>query len=401
MLANDTIGTGPRLQFLTEDDSLNDRIEHDFLRWSAAVSLPEKLRLMRIARCQDGESFAMFQTNPKNRNEVKLDLVVIEADRIADYSGGVIDPYNIDGVLLDKFGNPTAYKVVLENGWTSVVPTYAEAATIPAQRMIHIYRMDRPGLHRGVPELTAALPLFRMLRQYNLAVLSAAQAAADFAAVLYTDTMADDLGSAYDDSGVAVSPMDRINLQRNTMMTLPAGWKMDQLDPKHPSDNHSDFIKGVLGEIARCVCGTYGIVSGDFSGYNYASGRLDSQVYHKAITVDRSLWEHVALDRIFHEWLREYRLIHPEVNIEEYPDFEWFWDGFPHVDPMKEANAEQVRLGDKTTTYAEVFAKQGKDWRSEFRQMAKEQAEAKRLGLVLNPEKATGASNVPEEEIEE
>ena len=70
MLANDTIGTGPRLQFLTEDDSLNDRIEHDFLRWSAAVSLPEKLRLMRIARCQDGESFAMFQTNPKKLKEL-------------------------------------------------------------------------------------------------------------------------------------------------------------------------------------------------------------------------------------------------------------------------------------------------------------------------------------------
>jgi len=58
-LANDVIGTGPRLQLLTEDADANRRIEQEFARWAKAVSLAEKLRTMRMARAQDGEAFAI------------------------------------------------------------------------------------------------------------------------------------------------------------------------------------------------------------------------------------------------------------------------------------------------------------------------------------------------------
>ncbi len=56
--------------------------------------------------------------------------------------------------------------------------------------MIHYFRADRPGQSRGIPEITPALPLFAQLRRYTLAVLAAAETAADFAAVLYTDAPA-------------------------------------------------------------------------------------------------------------------------------------------------------------------------------------------------------------------
>jgi len=35
-LVNDTIGTGPRLQMLTDDDDLNRDIEREFSAWSRA-----------------------------------------------------------------------------------------------------------------------------------------------------------------------------------------------------------------------------------------------------------------------------------------------------------------------------------------------------------------------------
>ncbi|MFN7022310.1 MAG: phage portal protein, partial [Phycisphaerales bacterium] len=49
-LANDVVGTGPRLQLLTEDDDANERIEQAFAAWARAVGLPEALRTMRMAR---------------------------------------------------------------------------------------------------------------------------------------------------------------------------------------------------------------------------------------------------------------------------------------------------------------------------------------------------------------
>ncbi|MCL4194963.1 MAG: phage portal protein, partial [Thermoguttaceae bacterium] len=53
-LANDVIGTGPRLQMLTDDGEANRRIEREFTAWAKAIHLAERLRTMRMARAQDG-----------------------------------------------------------------------------------------------------------------------------------------------------------------------------------------------------------------------------------------------------------------------------------------------------------------------------------------------------------
>ncbi len=214
MLANDTIGTGPRLQMLTLDESFNDEVERSFSGWAEAVRLAPKLRTMRMARCQDGEAFAVLATNPKIRSPVKLDLMLIEADRV---SGGVKlldDGQSVDGITFDSWGNPTSYRVLKYHPGDVRFATGEEAVDIPAEYMLHIFRQDRPGLHRGVPELTSALPLFAQLRRYNLAVLSAAEAAADFAAILYTD-------APPNGESEEVEPMDTIPLERNMMLTVP------------------------------------------------------------------------------------------------------------------------------------------------------------------------------------
>jgi hypothetical protein len=64
-LANDAIGTGPRLQLLTSDPDANRRIEREFARWAAAINLPEKLRTMRMSRAQDGEVFARLTSDTR------------------------------------------------------------------------------------------------------------------------------------------------------------------------------------------------------------------------------------------------------------------------------------------------------------------------------------------------
>ena len=105
MLANDTIGTGPRLQMLSSDEDFNDQIETEFMRWADAVHLPSKLRTMRMARCQDGESFAVLATNPKVRHGVKLDLMLVEADRISGELKWLEDDTSVDGISFDHWGN--------------------------------------------------------------------------------------------------------------------------------------------------------------------------------------------------------------------------------------------------------------------------------------------------------
>lgn len=375
MLANDTIGIGPRLQLLTEDESYNDLIEKEFSEWAKEIHLPQILRLMRMARCQDGETFAIIGTNPKLKNKVKIKIDVIEADRIT--SNDFVDELGdttVDGIKYDSYGNPVSYSMLKYHPGDDRYNTTIESMSIPAKYMIHTFLHYRPGLHRGVPELTAALPLFSQLRRYSLATLSAAEAAADFAAILYTD-------APPDGETDAVAPLDSIPLERNMMLTVPAGWKMGQLEPKHPTSNHAETVKSYLSEIARSICATYGCVSGDYSGYNYAAGRLDNQIYQKSILVDRSVWEDEVLDRILDAWLKEWLLITGNRTPEDM-SHEWFWDGFMHVDPSKEANAQQTRLANMTTTLTDEYAKQGKDVVKELRKRARELQLMKELGLI-------------------
>ena len=110
-LAEDTIGTGPRLQMLLEDEGTNRRIEHDFGVWAKKIHLPSKLRTIRMARCQDGEAFILLARNPALKSNVTLDMQLIEADRVTD-DELTSDPNCVDGITFDPFGNPVSYKVL-------------------------------------------------------------------------------------------------------------------------------------------------------------------------------------------------------------------------------------------------------------------------------------------------
>ena len=54
------------------------------------------------------------------------------------------------------------------------------------------------------------------------------------------------------------------------------------------------------------------------------------------------------------------------------PEHQWFWDGHEHVDPAKEANAQETRLRNNTTTLADEYARKGQDWETQLRQRSKE-----------------------------
>ena len=162
---------------------------------------------------------------------------------------------------------------------------------------------------------------------------------------------------------------------------------MSQVDPKQPVTTYGEFKHEILNEIARCLSMPYNIAAGNSSGYNYASGRLDHQTYYKSLKVDRAFMEAEILDRVFEAWMREWSLATATQLDACDCRHVWFWDGQEHVDPAKEANAQEKRLLNKTTTLAAEYARQGKDWETELRQIAKERTLMKELGIDDVPEK--------------
>ena len=295
--------------------------------------------------------------------------------------------------MFDGSGNPVEYHVLRRHpgDQRGIIGSLAYDR-IPAEDVIHYFRLDRPGQHRGIPDLTPALPLFAQLRRYTLAVIAAAETAADFAAVLYSDAPPDA------DDNTQPEPMDMIELEQRMATVLPNGWKLGQIQAEQPSTTYADFKRELLNEIARCLNMPFNVAAANSSAYNYASGRLDHQTYFKSLRVEQDQIEDVVLDRALLAWLDE------AVRIENYlpqslrmvgADFphQWFWDGQEHVDPAKEATAQATRLQSNTTTLAAEYAKAGLDWESELRQRAREVALQRELGLT--PQQAQPSANPP------
>jgi lambda family phage portal protein len=379
-LANDIVGTGPRLQMLTDDPDANRQVEREFSRWAHAIGLAEKLRTMKLAACGDGEGFGVLTNNPGVQSPVQLDLMLVEADQVAAPIEFVGQPNYVDGIQFDAFGNAISYHV-LKSHPGDLRSLWGEFETIPAKAVLHYFRVDRPGQVRGIPEITPAIPLFAQLRRFTLAVIAAAETAADFAGILYTDAPAN--GEA--DSA---EPFEPIELEKRSLLTMPGGWKMSQLEPSQPCSTYSEFKHEILNEIARCLNMPFNVAAGNSSGYNYASGRLDHQTYFKSIRVEQSQMARIILDRILNAWLNEASLIEgllpQSVRTTTFDAVhQWFWDGQEHVDPLKEANAQATRLANHTTTLAYEFARQGRDWEDALYQRADEMKLMAQLGLTL------------------
>jgi hypothetical protein len=192
-LANDSIGTGPRLQMLTTDVDVNRVLEREFGKWAQAINLAEKLRTMRVARATDGEAFALLTSNEKLGTPVTLDLRLVEAEQVTTPNLQFGKPGAVDGMEFDSFGNPALFHILRYHPGDTVFEATCDA--LPASAVIHYFRCDRPGQHRGVPDITPALPLFAQLRRFTLAVIAAAETAADFAGILYTDAPANGEGA--------------------------------------------------------------------------------------------------------------------------------------------------------------------------------------------------------------
>jgi len=191
-LANYVVGTGPRLQMLTDDDEANRVIEREFARWAKAIGLAHKLWTMRMAQAESGEVFGILATNPRIDSPVQLDLRLIEADQVTAPSTGNPIQVGTDGILRDDFGNPIAYFVLKHHpGDATGFRAGSEAFDlIPAEAVIHLFRAQRPGQGRGIPEITSSLSLYAMLRRYTLAVLGSAEQAALPSGVIYSDAPA-------------------------------------------------------------------------------------------------------------------------------------------------------------------------------------------------------------------
>lgn len=375
---NDVVGAeGPTLQVQSDSDGFNEAAESVWRDWwqnpdvNGQLSGPEMLKLWVRGLWVNGEYLAQIVTANRAGGPVAMRLLCLDPRRLVTPPGQDVQNGVTLGVRRTKTGRPLGYFISEPLDNLSALSLIPDSEEIPAADIIHGFKVLEPGQARGVPWLAPVLQVVADLRDYDAQVLDAARQAADFAVLLYATS---------EDAGF-VSLNESTEIERRTIRNMPPGWQPMQLKPEQPSTNYVDYRAERLRELGRPVGMPLMTVTLDSSGHNYSSARFDGQVYQRGNAGIQKWMEHHTLNRMADSVLREARLAGALPAGPAQVRYQWVWPVPPHVDPTKEANAETIRLQNKTLTLSKALAAHGMDLESTIQQLQREKKLLAAAGL--------------------
>lgn len=395
-LNNNVLGeSGVTLQVKAKefDNSLdklaNSKIEQAWKKWGKMGNCEvtgklsfidvQNLSLRCIAR--DGEVLIRKIRDPEG-----LKLQIIEADVLDDsYNTRLSNGNEVRfGVELDKFRKPVAYHLLGNHpGDMQFSAERHNRVRIPANEIIHPFKIDRPDQTRGVPWLVSSMAKLKMLDGYSEAELVAARTSAAKMGFFTSDLPEGWSGEIDDDGNLPV------DASPGTIEALPAGVRFQSWDPTHPNSGFGDFVKSCLRGVASSLGISYTALSNDLEGVNYSSiraGLLEEREVWK--TVQRFFIEHV-LEQIFEAWLEiellSGRLGLPFEKIDKFnaPVFKgrrWAW-----VDPKKDMEAAILAVNNRIKPLRDIHSEAGDDVNEVLEAIKADEALAKELGIDLRP----------------
>ena len=155
--------------------------------------------------------------------------------------------------------------------------------------------------------------------------------------------------------------------------TLP-GHEFKSNPTAFPAASVPAIKQALLQAIASGLGVSYAALAGDQTAANFSSlrfGRLDDVGFYA--DVQDMVVE--LLYAILRKWA--------SINLPLPDDLSFRAPGFEYIEPTKEATADKIRLADRTITYTEVFARQGKDFEEEIDRMAAEMEYAQSKGVPI------------------
>lgn len=357
--ATDVVGDeGPGLVMRTDDDAWNSEAEAIFnelacsVDGSGSLSMSEWLRQDIYQAWVSGDMLCQVVDDPEAKTVIKTRVHPINPNRLrSPFPGGQIDRM-ILGIERNALNRPTKYwftdEIQSEYGFIS-----ANYTGVPARDIMHWFESIEPGQVRGFPWMASALQTIADLRDYDGYVLDAAKVQAMMHAVMYST----------DDKVEPESAPENLKLKKMGINRTPVGWDLKFLQSQHPSANNTDFRKERQRDLGRARGMPLMQVRLDSSGHNYSSARFDGQNYQKSNqTIQGSLGRHRVYpfaELILIEAMQK-GILRPRLFSRKEVYFRWPQP--PHVDPVKEAMAERIRLENKTMSPQQACATHNLDF---------------------------------------
>ena len=410
---NNVVGTGIKMQAqvrmqrggrLAED--INSRIEQEWAYWGCAkrcntagkLSWYDIQRLSITSVLESGEVFIRFVKQPFGGSKVPLGLEVIESDLLDDdYSGLEKNGNEVRmGIEIDKWGRPVAYHFYDYHPGDYLF-SYAQKAAkkrvrIPAEDILHLYLIERPGQTRGISAFASAIMRLRNLSGYEEAEIVAARASSSMMGFVKTpDQELFEDGTQDNESVLDFSP--------GSIRRLAPGEEMQFFTPNRPDDAFTPFVQQMLRAVAAGIGCSYTQVSSDFSQSNYSSSRLElieTRAHYK--TLQQYMIEALC-EMVYEKWMDMAVLSGVldlpgfDSNPERYYANKWIAPAAQFVDPQKEAAAYKDLIRSGIMTLSQVIALHGGDFEDQMRQRQHELAVADEFGIILDTDPSQVSSN--------
>jgi capsid protein len=371
---NDLIGTGPRLQMLTQDETVNSMLEAAWNRWSRLTRLARTLRTACRCKIRDGAALGLLAHNPTLPTAAKVHLRLVDVDRLHSPDLMSLQPNRVDGIDFDAYGNPERYWILDVHPGAMQMNATQKATAYPAAAVIHWYDEDRAEQHHGLSELAPSLRRFGQHRRFITATVRAGEVAAEIAAFFTTPNLPEE--DEVNDDGTAVTrkSLDVVDMEFGGIMFAPEGNDVKTVKSEHPNTVFGDFNDRMVTEESRPLLMSSNVANGNFNKASYASSRAETQISDQNDAIDRDDVEIVILEPLFEQWLRETLSessgIGPsDIDLSLYAH-EWQWDHKGHVDPTKDSSADDMDLKNGSLSLPTKYARSGQDWRSEFKKQA-------------------------------
>ena len=362
----------------------------------------------------EGESFAIIvwqDDAPLFSTAVHM----IDPARCSNPKGTLDSEYLRDGVAIDGYGAPVGYHFRRSHpgdvyaGNTQLWSwEYVSRATEWGRPIVvHAFDPKRPGMTRGASDWAPIMRSIKQSTDYEDFESQAAMLNAIMAAFIETPFDPEEMMNALDADGGEgtigkiygeISQAQKayygaapINLPGVRVNTLLPGEKAELTKPEHPNANFEVFVNAALRKVASAVGLTYEQLTMDWSQVNYSSARAALLEIWRGFTAKKSSFAAQFMAPIYRAWLEEIfdkgliELPEGVVSFEENPaawcHADWIGPGRGWIDPLREAQAAGERLDRKLTTLQQESAEQGRDWKMDADQLAREARYYRDLGL--------------------
>jgi lambda family phage portal protein len=368
---------------------------------------------------QNGEAVALPLWMPRPDSQFKTCVQLVDPDRLSNPGNMTPTMYLRGGVEMDSYGRPTAYHIRKISNWPgmffpAIGGIAGEWEKIPAstvwgrKRVLHVYTQDRVDQTRGKPILAPVMEQFRMLDSYMRAELQSAIVNALVAGVIETPldpgTLAEMVGG--DPNGYLASKNEyRVQLEGGSFIPLYPGDKMTPFAPDRPAPQFAAFSEFVLRQIGVSMGLPYEQLMKDYSKTNYSSARAALLESWRYFTTRRSwlttYWAQPLYDLWFEEAVNAGLIDAPDFYNQRlfYTRAKWIGPGRGWIDPVKEAEAAQIRMATGLSTLEAECAEQGLDYNDviDQRQIEKQRLQEAGLWVEPPPAKPTGFPAEPAE----